>query len=402
MLFGIRRGICASRVRSTLRILIQDRDRITVVVKSLLLYYYCIVMYGPFKKQSLQPKTLLQKLFNRENPENALIELNNLLAEKGIQGTTKEDVYTIEEKYQIDLQRSYQGELTDIYQRFIGYCLEDKKLSDDEVIDLARLKALIGLSDTTAEQCLRRVTEKIYHTELEKALSDATLTEDEVSFLRRLKGELRLPDDITEKIYRKSATDRLTDVVNRMLRDERISSEEEQELKEIADNLNISISLSSATKELFEKYKLYWQIENEDLPVVDPGINLYKGEACHFTIPVNWYEIHRVMQRVRYGGPTVRIKLAAGVYWRMGDLGVQRISSDEWRHVDSGQLFITDRRIIFMGGRGNKNIRLNRILQVIPYQNGLDIQKDAGKSPFLEFSEHTDLAAMILQRVMHG
>ena len=53
-----------------------------------------------------------------------------------------------------------------------------------------------------------------------------------------------------------------------------------------------------------------------------------------------------------------------------------------------------------MGTKGNKTIRLNKILDVTPYKNGVDIQKDSGKSPFLEFDQNVDIFSMMLVRLM--
>ncbi len=53
-----------------------------------------------------------------------------------------------------------------------------------------------------------------------------------------------------------------------------------------------------------------------------------------------------------------------------------------------------------MGDRGNKTIRLNKILDIKPYKNGEDIQKETGRSPFLEFSENVDILSMMLVRLM--
>ena len=53
-----------------------------------------------------------------------------------------------------------------------------------------------------------------------------------------------------------------------------------------------------------------------------------------------------------------------------------------------------------MGEKGNKTIRINTILDITPYSNGVDIQKDAGKSPFLDFKDNIDVFSMILVRLM--
>ena len=117
---------------------------------------------------------------------------------------------------------------------------------------------------------------------------------------------------------------------------------------------------------------------------------------------VQWYnyEHRRVMKRIRYGGPTLRIKIVKGVYWRAGDLAIQPVSEDVLMKIDSGQLFLTNKRLIFMGSMKNKVIRLQRILDFNAYKNGVDVQVTTGKSPFIEFSKDVSLFCMILGRVL--
>ncbi len=182
--------------------------------------------------------------------------------------------------------------------------------------------------------------------------------------------------------------------------DERLSPEEENEMQEIANSLNIDLSFDENSQKTLDKYRLYWQIENGILPELTPDINLYKGEKLHFKVQAEWVEHKQVTRRINYGGPTARIKLAKGIYYRTGSLGINQTTQDVWQHMDTGMVYLTDRRIIFMGTRGNKNIRLNKILTIKPYSNGVDIQKSAGKSPFLEFSENVDLFSMILTNLL--
>ena len=51
-----------------------------------------------------------------------------------------------------------------------------------------------------------------------------------------------------------------------------------------------------------------------------------------------------------------------------------------------------------MGSRKNSTIRLSSVLDFMAYKNGVDIQKDRGKCPFLQFHKDIDLFAMLLGR----
>jgi hypothetical protein len=168
----------------------------------------------------------------------------------------------------------------------------------------------------------------------------------------------------------------------------------------MAKCLGVTVHQDEATRNLLDKYRLYWLIDSGDIPEISVDITLTKNEKCHFVCRANWYEQRKITKRIRYSGPTLRLKMAKGLYWRMGDLGVQRVSEDIMAHIDSGNLFLTNKRIIFLGDNKSTNIKLNKIVDFTPYSNGVTIVKDAGRSPFLEFSKDVDLFAMILKRVI--
>lgn len=183
--------------------------------------------------------------------------------------------------------------------------------------------------------------------------------------------------------------------------DERLSPEEENEIIEISNSLGIELKFEDKSKVLLDRYKLYWQIENSTLPTIKSDINIQKSENLYFQTLVKWLEQRSITKRINYGGPTARIKITKGVYYRVDSIGVQRVSEDIWQTIDSGQIYLTNKRLIFMGSKGNKTIGLNKILDIKPFSNGIDIQKETGKSPFLEFSNNIDIFSMIFARLMN-
>jgi hypothetical protein len=68
--------------------------------------------------------------------------------------------------------------------------------------------------------------------------------------------------------------------------------------------------------------------------------------------------------------------------------------------LDNGYLYLTNKRLLFIGNKKNSTIRLNRILSFTPYTNGLEIVKESGRNPFFLIDGDIDLFAMILSRVL--
>jgi len=358
-------------------------------------------MANPFSIMPLKTPTFFQKLFKIQPRENAFRELNNRLVEvDDVRQIQLEELEKIAEQFKVNIRRQFKGELQDLYKRFLEFCLRDRRLSPKETAQLAHLKALFGLEDKIIDKIHREVAEKIYHQSVAEVIADGRVDPEEKRFLEELENTLKLPRELAQKIYSRQAREYLENYLNQALADERLSPAEERELYTIAENLHITLQLDEPTRRLLEKYRLFWLIENGDIPVLEPGINLQRREECYFFTDCTWYEYRRITRRINYGGPTFRLKLAKGIYWRVGSFNVQAVSQDVMVPIDQGRLFLTNKRLIFIGSKKSRNIRLNRVLEFTPYKNGVEIIKDAGKNPFFEFYDGVDIFAMILGRLL--
>lgn len=70
-----------------------------------------------------------------------------------------------------------------------------------------------------------------------------------------------------------------------------------------------------------------------------------------------------------------------------------------WLH-DSGVFYITNKRAIFSGRKKHATIRLNTLLGIEVFKDGIQLEKTSGRSPFLLFAGDVELAAAILTAVL--
>lgn len=276
--------------------------------------------------------------------------------------------------------------------------LSDIRFSERERANLTWLREILGLSHDDVRRIREKKVEPIFRRQAEIAVSDGILSTEQQEALDELADSIALPETMASQIYAEVAGGRIQRVLDHAIADQQLSPEEDAELRALARNLRVSTTTDAATQRTLDRYRLFWQIENGEIPAIDAGFNLYRGERCFFRCDATWYELKQVTRRFNYGGPAIRIKIMKGVYWRAGSLGVQRMSEDVLKHLDNGTLFLTNKRIIFMGGRRNRNIRLSRILDFEIYSNGVQIEKDAGASPFLETSADMELFGLLLGR----
>src|SRR5690606_6125721 len=97
------------------------------------------------------------------------------------------------------------------------------------------------------------------------------------------------------------------------------------------------------------------------------------NERCYFKTPAEWHELRTITKRINYGGPSARIKIMKGLSYRVGSMKVERVTKETMQQLDTGTLYVTNKRLIFTGNKKTSNIKLEKILSVIPYSNGIEI-----------------------------
>lgn len=124
-----------------------------------------------------------------------------------------------------------------------------------------------------------------------------------------------------------------------------------------------------------QKEEVYREIANGNLPVVESyGILLKKGEYCHFYGTADRVITHtkRSYTTNSVGGS---LRVAKGLFLRMGSGNVTPIETRS-NVAYNGELFITNKRIVFLNSDKPCTIPLNKITGLEEYTNGFGLYKD--------------------------
>lgn len=165
--------------------------------------------------------------------------------------------------------------------------------------------------------------------------------------------------------------------------------------KEEISNIDLAFNRLGLTMEDIQKKLsselqsnlLYHAIENyplEDLAKQNINIKLPKTENCYIQQSnISWIERRSVTRRVNYGGVTARIKIAKGLYYTAGSIAPDIRKESIWKTIDSGEFYLTNKRLILVGTK-SRNIRLNKILNIELFKDGILITKDTGNPVLLQ------------------
>lgn len=352
-----------------------------------------------YAKQTLKKQSFFQKVLGQKIKENALIELNNLLAAKQLKDITAEEVHEIAQKYGVNFQTDYDAEVSDFYKNYLKQCLEDKFISEEELQDLKELKRILLLNDKKVDEIHQQLAGEIYRNAVEQVIEDGELDEQERAFIEKLQNDLKLPQNVANDIYEKSGQELIQSYMNSAIADAKLTPQEEKQLHAIAKNLNVELK-EGVHKSDLEKYKLYWQIENDEMPALQVDLSIPRSEQCYFrTENTAWYEHPEENQAKIYSKSTLTLKIAKGLYWRNANEQNKQLT-EGWKMIDKGTLYLTNKRIFFRGENGDKVILLNRILDFVVYQNGIEVEKEGGHTPFLAFEKSSDIFAMLLGKAI--
>ena len=353
-----------------------------------------------FQKKELFKPNLFQRIFKQNPPENALIEINNLLASKRIVEVSVEDVSAIGEKYKLNLYQTFQKNFLEMYAAQLKFALLDNKLTNEELDDLRALKEILGLQQFQVNSIHEKLAGEIYRREVLGSVGDGKITNEEKNSLKKLEAELCISKDLEKRISDEVKSTYVEQFIDGIIKSGSYSPQEEEDIKILAKNLNYDLKISSSQQNTLNRLKLIWVIENGELQTIDVPINLTSNEKCFFTKVAKWYQYKTVTQRINYAGPTARIRICKGVSYRIGSARVQRVTSEVLSPIDAGTMYVTNKRVILLGARKTSSIRLNKIVSYTPYSNGIEIFKDTGKSMTVTFDTDMDLFNLLFSRIL--
>lgn len=358
-------------------------------------------MSQPFTSMQRLDKTFWQTVCFRENPENALVDIINALALADDVVSVPIDLpATLKKLYGVDIHRRFRAQLDRLYDQFLSHCLLDRVLSAVEIRQVEHMQRLLKITPASHASAFSRCAGASYRKAVRDAMSDGRLTDDERQHLDESALALGISDAVKDAVKKSEMQRLMQGKYSEAMADKMLSPDEDRQLKNIATALGVRITLDATTERQLNEYRLLWQIRFGTVPTFDPGINLHRGEVCYLQRDVEWHEMRRQRVGVGYAGPTMRVKIAPGLSWRAGALGVDPMTRDALVRIDGGMAFLTNKRLLFMGKMKNVAVKLDHILDVTQYTDGVGIKKDSGKSPVLIFGDGIEIFCATLARCL--
>jgi hypothetical protein len=334
-------------------------------------------------------------MLGRPRPDLATDALRHLLAKRDPTRISSSDISDLLLQYDVAGIEA-RSVLMRTWRQVLEAFLSDNTLSDREIDYLDALREAFGLTDAEVEEAERDVVHPRYAIALRDALADARLRDEERANLARLAKALRLPQQVQAELYERSTRSLLQGLLNESVADRRLSPDELHQLRAVAQHLGVAPDFDAATERMLDRYAVFWRIENGDLPrATVENVQFDAEETCHCAVPAERFERKGDAGGVD-GEGVVSVRIARGVYYRVGSVSDAPINRLPLRRLDGGRLLVTSQRVIFDGPQGTGVWSLQDIASYQVYADAIVLELRMGGHPTFAIEGDVELAAVIL------
>jgi hypothetical protein len=252
-----------------------------------------------------------------------------------------------------------------------------------------------GISEKILTMRQHAKNKKEFLARLITAAEDGKLTDDEIKWIEVRYKELELTQDDLRGVRAQAYNAALSAVKS----DGVVTSEEEAELAKLQQLLMIPESEIAKSKKELARLRLLTEIQNGNPPTIAvPNVILQKAELAYWSEPASILEERIVKRRYEGGSQGFTFRIAKGVAYRVGGHRGQLVTDTAVVPVSSGELIVTNKRVIFRGDTKSFNLRLDKLLEINFYSDGVRITDDKGKPRVVKFDDeaNTDIVGATL------
>jgi SpoVK/Ycf46/Vps4 family AAA+-type ATPase len=323
----------------------------------------------PFQVRDLRERSFFARIFGGPGVSDAQTAVENLIAERGLDNV---DVVAIDNcLHQRGIRNdAVKGVLLGVWRHAVErFVATDGTLDSAEAVFLDRLKCVLGLDATTAYSERDSVLANQFVARARPLMGRSDVTSEETrSAISRLARQLRISSDQQKALLKPLAQAAFESIRNNLIATRRAEVATVQAFRAFQDEYELSL-------DPFEANKL---VRCCHLTLLDQGtlpnqtvadVSLNADEVCHFGAGSILFENRKVRQ--------------------------SGISYDSLQEIDRGALYITNKRVLFVGGSATKTMRFSSLARTFADNGALVIQRGTGKNQHFVFNNDLDLEAAV-------
>lgn len=189
-----------------------------------------------------------------------------------------------------------------------------------------------------------------------------------------------------------------------MTNDKVITDEEKKQFENMIKYLGLEIKDSGFDQQKFNKYYMLGLIEKGQLPevpIIDLNVIMGEGEHTHWSCPALLRKRKNIIKSYSYSGPAASIRIVKGFRYRIGEVKVQRHTVEVMAIEDTGNFWLSNKRIGFHGKKKSFAIEYKKIHNLEATGDGLVLFKQGRETPFIISLDDYDVPLAILSALMN-
>lgn len=248
----------------------------------------------------------------------------------------------------------------------------------------------------------KSLNKKEFKEALLKAVEDGQLSSDEINELEKRREEIGL----TEFDVQGMKAEIFTAAFAAAKSDTQVTKDEEEELVKIQKYLGLSDDEITHDKKELARLRLLNEIQNGNMPAVSvSNVVLFKGETPYWVEPVDLIEEKTIKHHYSGGSRGVSFRVMKGVSYRVGGHRGTMTAEKGLVVVSSGNMIITNKRIIMTGDRKSFAIKLNNLLGTELFTNAIYLSENGKANQrlirFQEKGNHDIIGAVLTYAINH-
>ena len=285
--------------------------------------------------------------------------------------------------------------LPDVRKKLINY-------NENNLLNIKNMSILQTIINKYKNARQKSFNKKEFKQALLQAVNDGKITKEEISELDKKKKELELTDEDLKKM-------RVNIFVTAFAvakSDRQVTKDEEQELSNIQKYLGLNDDEIQSSKKELARLRLLNEIQQGNMPTM-PVTNLImqKGEKAYWVEPAILAEEKVLRRRFEGGSQGVSFRIMKGVSYRVGGFRGHSVSETGVVAVSTGNLIITNKRIVFQGDNKSFAVKMDKILDSQLFTNGLQFSENNRSKPrlikFAQLGNHDIIGAILSYAVNH-
>ena len=253
----------------------------------------------------------------------------------------------------------------DRYRAELQHRLADGLLNETEAAELHRIRSSLGLSDEAAVDAARSDIVDAYRATFRRLVSDGVLDDKELAELQMFRDATGLSPTEASRVSASDALRLYRRTVSMICQDGEVTDDELAQLNRLRDVLDLDDAAIEPMRNQVARVRELGHIRSGKLPTIPTDARLRNSEICHY------------LSRCRFQWET----------------------ATQTKHV-TGTLMITNQRLIFNSESKSFEARINRILNVTTYSNGLDLGMTSNRGQGSYFVEDSELLEAVLEAVI--